>query len=87
MAGRMVPLLDMRRFNKLLAGASWMAEYGNPDVPEEWAYIRKWSPYQNIKKAKPKVKIEPLEQLLVQQQVGQLAEFVREAMKGCKSGN
>ncbi len=45
-----VPLTDMRRFNKLLAGASWMAEYGNPDVPEEWAYIRKWSPYQNIRK-------------------------------------
>jgi prolyl oligopeptidase len=45
-----VPLADMRRFNKLLAGASWMAEYGNPDVPEEWAYIQKWSPYQNVKK-------------------------------------
>lgn len=43
-----VPLLDMRRFNKLLAGASWMAEYGNPDKPEEWAYISKYSPYQNI---------------------------------------
>jgi prolyl oligopeptidase len=45
-----VPLLDMRRFNKLLAGASWMAEYGNPDIPEEWAYISKYSPYQNVKK-------------------------------------
>jgi prolyl oligopeptidase len=45
-----VPLLDMRRFNKLLAGASWMAEYGNPDVPEEWATIKTWSPYQNVKK-------------------------------------
>ncbi|HZE89829.1 MAG TPA: prolyl oligopeptidase family serine peptidase [Verrucomicrobiae bacterium] len=45
-----VPLADMKRFNKLLAGASWMAEYGNPDVPEEWAYIQKWSPYQNLKK-------------------------------------
>jgi prolyl oligopeptidase len=45
-----VPLTDMRRFNKLLAGASWMAEYGNPDVPAEWDYIRKWSPYQNVKK-------------------------------------
>ncbi|WP_425604025.1 prolyl oligopeptidase family serine peptidase [Luteimonas kalidii] len=40
-----VPLLDMRRYNKLLAGASWMAEYGNPDVPEEWDYIRTFSPY------------------------------------------
>lgn len=45
-----VPLLDMRRFNKLLAGASWMAEYGDPDLPEEWAYISKYSPYQNVKK-------------------------------------
>jgi len=44
-----VPLLDMQRFNKLLAGASWMGEYGNPDVPAEWAYIQKYSPYQNVK--------------------------------------
>jgi prolyl oligopeptidase len=43
-----VPLLDMRRYHLLLAGASWMAEYGNPDVPEEWAYISKYSPYQNV---------------------------------------
>jgi prolyl oligopeptidase len=43
-----VPLLDMRRFNRLLAGASWMAEYGNPEIPEEWAYIRKYSPYHNV---------------------------------------
>jgi len=45
-----VPLLDMKRYNKLLAGASWMGEYGNPDIPEEWAYIKKYSPYQNVKK-------------------------------------
>jgi prolyl oligopeptidase len=44
-----VPLLDMQRYNKLLAGASWMGEYGNPDVPEEWEYIKKYSPYQNLK--------------------------------------
>ena len=44
-----VPLFDMKRYNKLLAGASWMAEYGNPDIPEEWDYISKYSPYQNIK--------------------------------------
>jgi prolyl oligopeptidase len=43
-----VPLLDMRRYNRLLAGASWMAEYGNPDVPEEWEYIARYSPYQNV---------------------------------------
>src|SRR5258708_7241815 len=47
-----VPLLDMRRFNHLLAGASWMDEYGNPDKPEEWAYISRYSPYQNLSKEK-----------------------------------
>ena len=44
------PLLDMRRYHKLLAGASWMGEYGNPDDPKEWAFIRAWSPYQNVRK-------------------------------------
>jgi len=44
-----VPLLDMQRYNQLLAGASWMGEYGNPDVPEEWAYIQRYSPYHNVK--------------------------------------
>ena len=44
-----VPLLDMRRYHQLLAGASWMAEYGNPDKPEDWAYISLYSPYQNVK--------------------------------------
>jgi len=44
-----VPLLDMRRYNKLLAGASWMAEYGDPDNPEEWSFIRKFSPYHNVR--------------------------------------
>jgi len=44
-----VPLLDMRRYNQLLAGASWMAEYGNPDIPEEWAFIRTFSPYHNVR--------------------------------------
>jgi len=44
-----VPLLDMRRYNRMLAGASWMAEYGNPDIPAEWAWIEKYSPYQNVR--------------------------------------
>ena len=44
-----VPLLDMRRYHRLLAGASWMAEYGNPDKPEDWAFISRYSPYQNVK--------------------------------------
>ena len=43
------PLIDMRRYNKLLAGASWMAEYGNPDVASDWAFMKAWSPYQNMK--------------------------------------
>ncbi len=52
-----VPLLDMKRYNQLLAGASWMGEYGNPDVPEDWAFIEKYSPYQNLEEDKeyPKV--------------------------------
>ena len=43
-----VPLLDMLRYHKLLAGASWMAEYGNPDIAEQRAYIEAYSPYQNV---------------------------------------
>jgi prolyl oligopeptidase len=45
-----VPLADMRRYSHLLAGASWMAEYGDPDKPEDWAYIQTWSPYHQVKK-------------------------------------
>jgi prolyl oligopeptidase len=44
-----VPLLDMRRYNKLLAGASWMGEFGDPDIPEEWAFIQAFSPYHMIR--------------------------------------
>ncbi|OZC04519.1 S9 family peptidase [Rubricoccus marinus] len=44
-----VPLLDMRRYHTLLAGASWMAEYGDPDNPEDWAFISQYSPYQNLR--------------------------------------
>jgi prolyl oligopeptidase len=43
-----VPLLDMKRYHLLLAGASWVAEYGNPDDPEEWAFISEYSPYQRV---------------------------------------
>jgi len=45
-----VPLLDMKRYTKLLAGASWAAEYGDPDNPDMWNYIKKYSPYHNVKK-------------------------------------
>ncbi|MFM8173401.1 MAG: prolyl oligopeptidase family serine peptidase [Pirellulaceae bacterium] len=44
-----VPLLDMQRYHKLLAGASWMAEYGNPDKPEDWTFIQRFSPYHNLR--------------------------------------
>jgi prolyl oligopeptidase len=44
-----VPLLDMKCYSKLLAGASWMAEYGNPSN-QDWSFIKKYSPYQNLKK-------------------------------------
>lgn len=43
-----VPLLDMKRYHLLLAGASWVAEYGNPDDAGDWAFISEYSPYQNI---------------------------------------
>jgi prolyl oligopeptidase len=45
-----VPLLDMQRYSKLLAGASWMAEYGDPDKPEEWDFLQTFSPYHNVRK-------------------------------------
>ncbi|HEV7652284.1 MAG TPA: prolyl oligopeptidase family serine peptidase [Actinophytocola sp.] len=48
-----VPLLDMRRYHKLLAGASWMAEYGDPDEPGDWEFIKEYSPYQNVHSGRP----------------------------------
>jgi prolyl oligopeptidase len=44
-----VPLLDMLRYDKLLAGASWVGEYGSPADPVEGAFLRKISPYHNVK--------------------------------------
>jgi prolyl oligopeptidase len=43
-----VPLLDMRRFHLLLAGASWVAEYGDPENPDDWEFMSKYSPYHHI---------------------------------------
>jgi prolyl oligopeptidase len=45
-----VPLLDMRRYHLLLAGASWIAEYGDPDSPREWAWLARYSPYHNLRR-------------------------------------
>ncbi|WCM86711.1 prolyl oligopeptidase family serine peptidase [Acidovorax sp. NCPPB 3576] len=44
-----VPLLDMRRYHTLLAGASWMAEYGDPDDPADWAFLARYSPYHQVR--------------------------------------
>lgn len=44
-----VPLLDMLRFHKLLAGASWVEEYGSPDDPSERAVLEKYSPFHNVR--------------------------------------
>lgn len=43
------PLEDMKTYTHLSAGASWIDEYGDPDKPADWAFIRKYSPYQNVK--------------------------------------
>lgn len=51
-----VPLLDMRRFHLLLAGASWVEEYGNPEDPEDWAALSRFSPYHNVR---PEVRYPP----------------------------
>ena len=48
-----VPLFDMFRFHRLLAGASWRAEYGDPDIPEQRAWIAEYSPYQNLRAGQP----------------------------------
>jgi prolyl oligopeptidase len=48
-----VPLLDMLRYHKLLAGASWVDEYGDPDVAAERPWLEQFSPYQNLKKTSP----------------------------------
>jgi prolyl oligopeptidase len=48
-----VPLFDMLRFHKLLAGASWIGEYGDPDIPEQRAWIQAYSPYQNLRAGQP----------------------------------
>ncbi|TWB06817.1 prolyl oligopeptidase family serine peptidase [Bradyrhizobium stylosanthis] len=44
-----IPLIDMRRYTRLLAGASWIAEYGDPDKPDEWDWLKTYSAYHNVK--------------------------------------
>lgn len=45
-----VPLLDMLRFHKLLAGSSWIEEYGDPEDPKDRIFLERYSPFQNVKK-------------------------------------
>lgn len=51
------PLFDMKRYSHLSAGASWIDEYGDPDKPEDWAFLGRYSPYQNVR---PGVRYPPL---------------------------
>lgn len=44
-----VPLLNMKQYDKLLAGASWVAEYGQPDNPDDWAFLQRYSAYHNVR--------------------------------------
>jgi prolyl oligopeptidase len=48
-----VPLLDLKRYHLLLAGQSWVAEMGDPDDPDDWAYLRGFSPYHNVHSGQP----------------------------------
>jgi prolyl oligopeptidase len=48
-----IPLIDMRRYAKLHAGASWIAEYGDPDNPADWEFLSRISAYHNAVPCRP----------------------------------
>jgi prolyl oligopeptidase len=48
-----IPLIDMRRYSKLHAGASWIAEYGDPDNPGDWDFLKEISAYHNAVQGRP----------------------------------
>jgi prolyl oligopeptidase len=48
-----VPLLDLKRYSRLTAGSSWISEYGDPDNPADWAFMREMSPYQAAQAGRP----------------------------------
>jgi prolyl oligopeptidase len=48
-----IPLIDMRRYSKLHAGASWIAEYGDPDNPEDWIFLKEISAYHGAVPGRP----------------------------------
>jgi prolyl oligopeptidase len=47
-----IPLIDMRRYAHLLAGSSWIAEYGDPDKPEDWSFLQHISAYHTAEPGK-----------------------------------
>lgn len=55
-----VPLLDMKCYHTLLAGASWQGEYGYPDIPDDWKFLQKYSAYHNIDPTSAAVSYPPL---------------------------
>ncbi len=48
-----VPLLDMLRYHRFLLARLWLPEYGSPDVPEEYAWLRAYSPYHHVRDGVP----------------------------------
>jgi prolyl oligopeptidase len=48
-----IPLIDMRRYSKLHAGASWIAEYGDPDNPDDWEFLKEISAYHAAVPGRP----------------------------------
>ncbi|MBO0736723.1 MAG: S9 family peptidase [Alphaproteobacteria bacterium] len=48
-----IPLIDMRRYAKLHAGASWIAEYGDPDNPDDWKFLKEISAYHAAAAGRP----------------------------------
>jgi prolyl oligopeptidase len=55
-----IPLIDMRRYSKLLAGASWIAEYGDPDIAEDWSFLQTHSAYHQAKQPEVGVSYPPI---------------------------
>jgi prolyl oligopeptidase len=48
-----VPLLDMKRYTRLTAGASWISEYGDPEKPEDWTFLQELSAYHHVEPSRP----------------------------------
>jgi prolyl oligopeptidase len=48
-----IPLIDMRRYSRLHAGASWIAEYGDPDDPDDWKFLGEISAYHTAVPGRP----------------------------------